>query len=159
MSKKRLILPILLSVLLMAVLVKGLHGVARAQGFSPSTVIAAESPQDSSTEYFNGGSSPPTGDTCDGTDGGNISDQKLQECYKQNTIVKFVITVTNFLSAGVGVVIVIMVIIGGIQYSTAGGNPSAVAAAKQKIANALLALVAFIFMFSVIQWLVPGGIF
>ena len=124
-------------------------------------VALAQTNTDTSQSYFNGGGTEPdhTASTCSGREGDNLSNEKLQECYKQNSIVKLVIAITNFLSAGVGVVIVIMVIIGGIQYSTAGGNPSAVAAAKQKITNALLALVAFIFMFSVLQWLVPGGIF
>ena len=58
-----------------------------------------------------------------------------------------------------GLVIIIMVIVGGIQYSTSGGNPQAASAAKKKIRNAVIALFALIFTFTFLQWLVPGGIF
>ena len=65
----------------------------------------------------------------------------------------------NILSGAIGVAAVIMLIAGGIQYSTAGGDPSAVTAAKKKISNVLLALAAYVFMYSFLQWLIPGGIF
>ena len=64
----------------------------------------------------------------------------------------------NILSATVGIVIVAMVIIGGIQYSTSGDDPQAVAKAKGKIINALLALVVFVFGYAFLQWVVPGGV-
>jgi hypothetical protein len=59
----------------------------------------------------------------------------------------------------VGVVVVMMIIIGGIQYSSANGDPKKIAAAKSRVYNALLALVAYLFIFSFLQWLIPGGIF
>lgn len=74
-------------------------------------------------------------------------------------IVKYLTIIINVLSAIVGVVIVMMIIVGGIQYSAAGDDPQKVQAAKTKITNALLALFLFIFMYSLLQWLVPGGIF
>ncbi len=67
--------------------------------------------------------------------------------------------IANVLAAGVAVVVVVMVIIGGIQYSTSGGDPGKVAAAKSRIFNAVLALVAFFFLYAFLQWIVPGGIF
>lgn len=65
----------------------------------------------------------------------------------------------NVLSGIVGVVIVAMMVIGGIQYSASGDNPQAVGAAKKRIANALLALFVFVFMIAFLNWLVPGGVF
>lgn len=65
----------------------------------------------------------------------------------------------NILSALVGVIVVIMIIYGGIQYSTAGSDPQKVKEAKSKIFNALIAMFAYIFMYSFLQWIVPGGIF
>jgi hypothetical protein len=65
----------------------------------------------------------------------------------------------NFLSAGVGIIIAIMFMLAGGQYLTAGDNPQAVAAAKKKIVNCLVALASFIFMYAVLQFLVPGGIY
>lgn len=71
---------------------------------------------------------------------------------------KYVNPLINFLSALVGIVVLASVIFGGIQYSTAGGDPSKVAAARQRIINSLLALAAFIFLYAFLQWIIPGGI-
>lgn len=62
------------------------------------------------------------------------------------------------LSAGVGLVVTVMIIIAGIQYTMAGDDPQKVMAAKSKIQNAVLALVTYIFFFGLLQWLWPGGI-
>lgn len=74
-------------------------------------------------------------------------------------ILKLVVTLTNILSAIAGVVIVMMLIVGGIQYSAAGSNPQTVSAAKEKMRNALLALFIFTFMYAFLQWIIPGGLF
>lgn len=66
--------------------------------------------------------------------------------------------IISFLAAGVGVIVVIMIIVGGIQYSAAGGDPQKVSAAKTKIFNAVLALVTFIFLYAILDWLIPGGL-
>jgi cytochrome bd-type quinol oxidase subunit 2 len=73
-------------------------------------------------------------------------------------IVAYLVTFINVLSAIVGVVIVIMITIGGIQYSAARDNPQAAAAAKGKITNAILALILYLFTFAFLQWIVPGGV-
>ncbi len=74
-------------------------------------------------------------------------------------IVRYLQIFINALSGLVGIVIVIMMIIGGIEYSAAGNDPQRVSAARSKISNALLALLVFIFMYAFLQWVVPGGIF
>jgi len=81
------------------------------------------------------------------------------ECLASDPIVHDLNLVVNFLSALVGVVVLAVIVLGGIQYSMAGDNPSAVTAAKQRIINGLIALVAFLLMFSFLQWLIPGGVF
>ena len=78
---------------------------------------------------------------------------------KDNCIVKDIQLVVNFLSAGVGIVVVGVIILGGIQYAMAGDSPEAIGKAKQRIINGLIALLAFIFTYSFVQWLVPGGVF
>ncbi len=85
--------------------------------------------------------------------------ESAQACLSKNPLVKWTLYAINFLAAGVGVVVTIMIIIGGIQYASAGPNPQQVQAAKKKIANALIALVAFFFLYAFMQYLVPGGIF
>ncbi len=89
----------------------------------------------------------------------NPTDASLSKCLKTNPIVADLNNIVNFLSAGVGIVVVGVIIFGGIQYMAAGDNPQAVTAAKKRIANAFIALLAFIFMFAFLQWLIPGGVF
>jgi len=70
-----------------------------------------------------------------------------------------ILDIINVMAGLVGVIVVLMVVIGGIQYSTAGSDPQKVAGAKKRISNAVIALVAFIFMWAFLQWIVPGGVF
>jgi hypothetical protein len=81
------------------------------------------------------------------------------ECVQNNPIVKTLLSIVNFLTVGVGAVVIIMVIIAGIQYSTAQADPQKVAAAKKRISNALMALLAYLFLGAFLQWVVPGGLF
>ncbi len=91
--------------------------------------------------------------------GQQITEDLAEKCLKANPLMQWIAWIVNMLSAGAGVIIVLMIVIGGIQYSTAGANPQAVSAAKSKIINAILALLALIFLYAFLQWLVPGGIF
>jgi hypothetical protein len=83
----------------------------------------------------------------------------LQKCVNNNPIVDDLRTIINALSFGVGVIIIIMIILGGIQYMAAGDNPNGVTAAKQRVSNALIALAVFLLTFAFLQWLIPGGAF
>jgi len=76
----------------------------------------------------------------------------------RNLYAKYLNPLVKLLSAVVGVLVVLMVIMGGVQYSAAGSDPQKVAEAKKKITNALLGLAAYIFLFAFLNWLVPGGI-
>lgn len=80
-------------------------------------------------------------------------------CLNDNPIIIWTKRIINFLAAGVGIVTTIMIIIGGIQYASAGPNPQAVASAKKKIVNAIIALLAYFFLYGFMQWLIPGGLF
>ncbi len=91
------------------------------------------------------------GDGC----AGNTADT----CLQKNPIVKDLNTIVNFLSALVGVVVVGVIILGGIQFATAGDKAEAVSAAKTRIVNGVIALVAYLFIFAFLQWLIPGGLF
>lgn len=89
----------------------------------------------------------------------NPTDATINKCLKSNPIVKDINKIVGFLSAGVGVIVISVIIVGGIQYSMAGDNPTAVSAAKKRIINGLIAFAAFLFTFAILNWLVPGGIF
>lgn len=67
--------------------------------------------------------------------------------------------IIRFISYGVGAVVVMSIIVSGIQYTTSEGNPETTQAAKNRIQRSIIALVFYIFAFSLIQFLVPGGLF
>ena len=66
--------------------------------------------------------------------------------------------VIQFLSSAVALVIVLMIVIGGIQYITSAGDPGAIKNAKNRIVNAITGLVLFALMFAILNFLIPGGI-
>jgi hypothetical protein len=70
---------------------------------------------------------------------------------------KYINPVIDLLSALVGVVVVIAVIAGAIEFSTAGGDPQRAASGRKHITNALLALLAFALLYAFLEFLVPGG--
>ena len=67
--------------------------------------------------------------------------------------------VLNVLTIGVGVLGVLGIVIAGIQYVTAADNEQQMAKAKQRIIEVVIGLVIYAVMYSVLQWLIPGGIF
>ncbi|HUD11343.1 MAG TPA: hypothetical protein VMS08_02955 [Candidatus Saccharimonadia bacterium] len=62
------------------------------------------------------------------------------------------------LSYSVGLVVMLMLVIGGVQYITSAADPGMVKSAKKRITNAITALVLYLMMFAILQFLVPGGI-
>ena len=71
----------------------------------------------------------------------------------------FVYAIIRFLSIGVGLVLVASIIYAGIMYSSSEGNPEATQAAKKRVQNAVIGLVFYMFIFALVQYLVPGGLF
>lgn len=82
------------------------------------------------------------------------SELSAQNC----SIIAYLVVFINTLSAIAGVVIVLMIVYSGILYAGAKDNPQVITRAKERIRDALIALVALIFMFSFLQWVVPGGV-
>jgi predicted membrane protein len=74
-------------------------------------------------------------------------------------IMDFAFAIIRFLSIGVGIAITIAMIAAGIQYSASEGSAEASTKAKKRIESAITGLVIYIFAFSVLQFLIPGGIF
>ncbi len=105
------------------------------------------------------GSSSTLGNGCATSPDKKLTTTDQQQCLKQSALVQDLNTIVNFLSGLVGVVVVGVIILGGIQYSMAGDKAEAVSAAKKRITNGLIALLAFLFIFAFLQWLIPGGIF
>jgi len=74
-----------------------------------------------------------------------------------NPIIKWLKNFINLFAAIVGVGAVIMIIWGGLQYTSARDNPQAVQSAKMKIVNVFIGIIAFVFLYAFMQWLIPGG--
>jgi len=81
------------------------------------------------------------------------------DCSGNGLIFNYLKMVIQFLSGAIGLVIVLMIVIGGVQYITSAGDPGAVKAARGRIINAITGLVLFILMFAILNFLIPGGIF
>lgn len=78
---------------------------------------------------------------------------------KMGAIEDVVYSIIRFLTAGVGIIVVIVIILSGIQYSASQGNAEATQQAKSRIQNVIIGLFIYLFAFAIIQYLVPGGLF
>lgn len=97
--------------------------------------------------------------------------QKLNDCQGTNIkagepknsedhcgILDYLVIAINVLSGVAMIAIIGSIIYGGIQYSMSGSDPQKVGAAKDRIRNAFIALVLFIFGYGILNYLVPGGV-
>ena len=66
--------------------------------------------------------------------------------------------ILNVLVYGLGAAAVFGVVIAGIQYMTARDDPGQVAKAKKKLIEIVIGLLAWALMYTVLNWLIPGGI-
>jgi len=95
------------------------------------------------------------GSTCASHNVNQAVNTQGQNCSLVDTFINPLIV---FLSALVGIVVTASIIIGGIQYSAAGDNPQAVAAARKRIFNAVLALLIYGLLYGFLNFIIPGGI-
>ena len=84
------------------------------------------------------------GQVCDACDGG--------------AIYKILSLVIKILTGGVGVLATLGIIIAGVIYLTAAGDASRMAKAKKRISEIVIGLITYGMMFTVLQFLIPGGI-
>ena len=71
---------------------------------------------------------------------------------------KYINPLIRFLNIAVSLVVVISIVIGGIQYSASRDNPEAVKAARRRIMNAIIGLVSYFLLWSLLNFIIPGGI-
>lgn len=97
--------------------------------------------------------------------GGGVSREELSQgqCAdglnrKDCGIVDITVRIINFLSALATLAIIGSIMIAGYQYMTAQDNAAQVQQAKTRIYWALTALLLFVFMYAILNFLVPGGI-
>ena len=77
------------------------------------------------------------------------------------SITETVVIIFNWAAVGVAIVVVAMIIVGAIQYITGskGGEDKKAKAGMGTIRNAIIALVLYMIMWSLLNFLVPGGVF
>ena len=129
------------------ILLSLVFSVVLASAMVPAATYAA--PTEGNEE---GGSSTASSDA--GTD---LCEGATQRC--NHFINTYVNPFIYLLSALVGVVAVISIIMAGVQYASSADDPSTVSKAKTRIFNTVIGLVAYIFLFAFFEYLVPGGIF
>jgi hypothetical protein len=88
--------------------------------------------------------------------------QPLPGCASSNSncnlIQEYVVPTINLLGATFGLVAVISLILGGINYTTSEGDPQKVSRAKIRIRNTIFSIVAFLFLYAFLNFLIPGGV-
>ena len=84
-------------------------------------------------------------------------------CYtddgKGGGVYEILLIILNILTAGVGVLGVLGLVISGVTYLTARDNEQQVAKAKSRILQIVIGLAIFAVLYVGLQWLIPGGIF
>jgi hypothetical protein len=77
---------------------------------------------------------------------------------QHNPIVLWMVFFINTISAVIGLGAILMIIVAGIQYSSAGDNAATVQAAKKKITNVFIGLAVYISFYALMNWIIPGGV-
>jgi hypothetical protein len=104
-----------------------------------------------------GGVAAGSADTCGDSPGIGIS--IAVGCRgKGNPIADMAFAVIRVLSAGVGLVVVGSIVVGGVQYSASRGDPQATALAINRIRSSLFALLIYIFGFALLNYIIPGAV-
>lgn len=76
-----------------------------------------------------------------------------------NPVVSLVLQVINFMAVGVGIAVVGGIIWGGLLYASSNGDSSKAKQGITAIVNSIIGLLFFMFMYALINFIVPGGIF
>jgi hypothetical protein len=91
-------------------------------------------------------------------EGGATCIAKDQKDLQKNSIFLLLVTIIRVLAIGVGVGVAIGVTVGGIMIGSARGNANQVQQGIATVRNALIGLLLYIFMFSIINFIIPGGL-
>ena len=118
---------------------------------SPTVSAAASTPAGSGSSCVNGASG-----FCGDPAANPKANCSTNGC---DFIQKYVNPGINLLSVSFGLIAVVSITIGGVQYSASAGDPQKAAAAKKRITNTIIALICYFFLYGFLQFLIPGGIF
>lgn len=144
-------MPKKLKTLILSIVLSSLGSLFVMPAYSYALPATSDAPNSATTKAQNSPSKSELGNGCVG--------QTPQTCLKKNKIVSRINQAVNLLSALVGIVVAGSIIFAGIQYTLAGDNPQKVGAARSRITSSIVALILFLFIFAILQYLIPGGIF
>ena len=96
-----------------------------------------------------------TGDNCVST---NILGENGEMCDdgKGSNIKEILMLVIDIMTIGIGILSVIGITVVGIQYLTAGGDPSKAQKSKQRLLEIVIGLVVYVVIYALLRWLLPG---
>jgi len=110
-----------------------------------------------------GGIKPSDTEAVDGCGGAQTSiikcDADNSGGLETNGVWALLLMAINILTAGIGIAAIGGVVYGSILYTTAGDNEAQVKQAKETIRNVVIGVVAYVAMFALLQFIIPGGIF
>ncbi len=72
-----------------------------------------------------------------------------------NPIYAYLRGIIILLGGAIGLAVVITIIVAGIQYSSSAGNPANITKAKERLTNAVIGLVLYLFLAAILRYLVP----
>jgi hypothetical protein len=103
---------------------------------------------------------PGAAQTCkDGTLDNALCSPRCKNSNDCNLTKTYINPIINKFLAPLAILSVIIGIIwGSIEFATSAGDAQRAASGKGKIQKALIGLIAFIFLFAFLQWLLPGGL-
>ncbi len=78
---------------------------------------------------------------------------------RNSAVWQLLLAIVNIMTAGVAILAVGGIIYGAVLYTSAGPNQGQVAKAREILMNVVIGVVAFALMYSLLQWLIPGGVF
>lgn len=114
----------------------------------PPTEEPEEDPGDGSTGSCGGAETSII--KCDADNSGSI---------ENNGVWALLLMAINILTAGIGIAAIGGIIYGSILYTTAGDNDSQVKSAKEIIRNVIIGIIAYVAMYALLQFIIPGGVF
>lgn len=77
----------------------------------------------------------------------------------ENGILQILVAGINFMAIGVGIAVIFGIVLGSLKYASADGNASQAQKGIEIIVASIVSLLVFIFMWAIVNFLVPGGAF
>ena len=87
---------------------------------------------------------------CSQTGGGGVENSGLWG---------ILLIVINVMTAGVGVLALAGIVYGAVLYTSSGGSPEQIKKARTIFTNVVIGVLAFAGMYTLLQFIVPGGVF